>query len=108
MTANPNAWWQWQQQDLLLHCYLQPRAANDGFVGEHGGRLKIRITAPPVDGQANAHLIRFLAKAFGVPQQQVQIEQGETGRSKRIRIRTPSKIPQELRGTIAPAGTAHD
>lgn len=89
-------WYQWQGDDLILDCRLQPKAATDEFVGEHDGQLKIRITAPPVDGKANAHLVKFLAKSFGVTQRQVEIERGETGRSKRIRIRAPSKFPATL------------
>lgn len=96
MSEQPASWYQWQNGDLLLDCRLQPKASTDAFVGEHDGQLKIRITAPPVDGKANAHLIKFLAKSFGVTQQQVIIERGETGRSKRIRIRAPSKFPANL------------
>lgn len=94
--STPPAWYQWQGEDLLLDCRLQPKAATDEFVGEHDGQLKIRITAPPVDGKANAHLVKFLGKAFGVPQSHVTIERGETGRSKRIRIRAPGKFPATL------------
>jgi uncharacterized protein (TIGR00251 family) len=94
--STPTSWYQWQGEDLLLDCRLQPKASTDEFVGEHDGQLKIRITAPPVDGKANAHLVRFLAKAFGVPQGQVTIERGDTGRSKRIRIRAPGKFPASL------------
>ena len=88
---------QWQGDDLILECRLQPKASRDEIVGEHDGQLKIKITAPPVDGKANAHLIKLLAKAFGVSQSQVDIERGELGRSKRIRIRTPTQIPANLK-----------
>lgn len=89
-------WFQWQGDDLILDCRLQPKSSTDEFVGEHDGQLKIKITAPPVDGKANAHLVKFLAKSFGVSQSQVDIERGESGRSKRIRIRAPSKFPANL------------
>lgn len=94
-TAHP--WYQWQGDDLILECRLQPKSSLDEFVGEHDGQLKIKITAPPVDGKANAHLVKFLSKSFGVSQSQVEIERGETGRSKRIRIRAPSKFPANLK-----------
>jgi uncharacterized protein (TIGR00251 family) len=86
-------WCQWQGDDLILRVHAQPRAAKDELVGPHGDNLKIRITAPPVDGKANAHLIKFLAKSFGVPKAQVELLSGETGRSKRFRIHTPSRLP---------------
>lgn len=82
--------------DLILDCRLQPKASSDEIVGDLGDELKIRITAPPVDGKANAHLTRFLAKSFGVSKSQVVIEKGELGRSKRIRIQSPEKIPAKL------------
>jgi len=89
-------WYRWQDQDLILACRLQPKASTDEFVGDHGEELKIRITAPPVDGKANAHLTRFLAKSFGVSKSQVKIEKGESSRSKRIRIHSPVKFPAKL------------
>ena len=82
--------------DLLLQCYLQPRASRTGIVGEHDGALKIRISAPPVDGAANAELIRFLAALCGVSKQQVTIESGATGRRKRVRIRGCEAVPEAL------------
>ncbi len=52
--------------DLLLRLVLQPKASRDAFVGLLGDELKVAITAPPVDGQANKHLIKFLSKQFKV------------------------------------------
>ena len=91
-----SAWFQWDGDDLILHCRLQPKASSDEFVGDHGEELKIRITAPPVDGKANSHLIGFVAKSFGVSKSQVSIEKGELGRSKRLRIHAPGKFPAKL------------
>lgn len=51
---------------LVLRLYIQPKASRDSIVGLHGDELKVAITAPPVDGQANAHLVKFLAKQFRV------------------------------------------
>ncbi|PKM43665.1 MAG: YggU family protein [Gammaproteobacteria bacterium HGW-Gammaproteobacteria-1] len=87
------AWFRWQGSDLLLTVRLQPRASRDEIVGPHGDSLKIRITAPPVEGQANAHLIRFLAGAFGVSRSQVTLVSGETARSKQLRIESPRQLP---------------
>lgn len=89
-------WYQWQGDDLILDCRLQPKASSDEIVGDLGSELKIRISAPPVDGKANAHLTKFLAKSFGVSKSQVAIEKGELGRSKRIRIHAPVKFPAKL------------
>ncbi len=88
--------YRWQDEDLLLHCHLQPGAKRSEFAGEHGGRLKLRIAAPAVEGKANAALIAFLAKAFGVAKRAVAIEAGELGRQKTLRIAAPQRLPVEL------------
>ncbi|MBC3767817.1 DUF167 family protein YggU [Neptunicella marina] len=78
---------------LLLRLYLQPKASQDKVTGLHGDELKITITAPPVDGKANSHLIKFLAKQFGIAKSQVQLEKGMTSRHKQIIINSPRVIP---------------
>jgi len=90
------SWYRWQKDALLLFCHLQPQASRDEFAGQHGERLKIRIQAPPVDGKANARLIAFLAKRFGVVKGAVSIESGASGRQKTVRIEHPALLPPEL------------
>ena len=85
---------QWQGDDLLLDIRVQPRASSDGFAEEQGDRIKLRITAPPVDGKANRHLIAVLAKTFRVAKKDISIISGETGRNKRIKIRCPAHLPE--------------
>jgi uncharacterized protein (TIGR00251 family) len=85
---------------LLLELQVQPGAARDGFVGLHGERLKVRITAPPVDGRANRHLLEFLASTFDVPRARVILLRGESGRSKSVRIEAPGTIPADIRELI--------
>lgn len=86
MSGAPKKHFQWQGQDLLLFCHLQPGASKTEFAGLHGDRLKIRIKAPPVDGKANAALIDFLSAEFSVSKNKIKIEQGELGRQKTVRI----------------------
>ena len=81
------------EDDLLLRLVLQPKASRDAFVGELGGELKIAITAPPVDGQANKHLIKFLSKQFKVAKSAVIVEKGQLNRHKLVRIKSPKQIP---------------
>jgi len=90
------SFYRWQGENLLLSCHLQPRASKDEFCGLHGDSLKIRITAPPVDGRANAHLMKFLAKQFSVARGAITIVSGELGRQKRISIAAPSRLPEAL------------
>ena len=82
--------------DLLLDCHLQPGARSIGFAGQHGERLKIRISAPPVDGKANEMLLAFLAKEFDVGRRQVSLLSGQQSRQKRVLIEAPGRLPEEL------------
>ena len=81
---------------LVLRLYIQPKASRDSIVGLHGDELKVAITAQPVDGQANAHLTKYLAKQFRVAKSQVIIEKGELGRHKQVKILNPQSIPTEV------------
>ena len=86
-------WYRWDGNDLLLSLHVQPRASRDEWAGPMGDAYKVRITAPPVDGKANAHLIRFLAKAFGVTRNQVHLIKGVGARRKTFRIHVPRQLP---------------
>ncbi len=88
-----NHFYQWQNKDLLLRIKVQPKASKDELSEILGDYLKVRITAPPVDGKANKHLIAFLAKTFKVAKSNVELISGETGREKRIKIHSPKILP---------------
>lgn len=79
-----------------LNLYIQPKASRDQWVGWHGDAYKLAITAPPVDGKANSHIIKLLSKQFKVAKRNITIVQGELGRHKRIIIDSPCIIPPEL------------
>lgn len=83
----------WTDDTLILSVRIQPRASRDEIVGVHDDSLKIRITAPPVDGKANAHLIKYLAAIFAVPRARVTLLSGESGRNKHISIDSPGRLP---------------
>ncbi|OBU18933.1 DUF167 family protein YggU [Photobacterium aquimaris] len=82
--------------DVVIRLYIQPKASRDQIVGLHGDEIKISITAPPVDGKANAHLAKFLAKQFKVAKGLVHVEKGFQGRHKQIRIEDPKQIPEPI------------
>ncbi len=65
-------------------------------MGTVGDLLKIRLTAPPTDGKANKHLIKYLSKQFKVKQSAITIVSGHTSRQKRLCIENPNKIPDFL------------
>ncbi|WP_159655467.1 DUF167 family protein YggU [Vibrio atypicus] len=87
-------------EDLILRLYIQPKASRDKLVGLHGEELKVAITAPPVDGKANAHLSKYLAKQFKVAKGLINIEKGELGRHKQLRIIAPNLIPEEIKAIL--------
>lgn len=95
-------YFRWDGDDLILDCHLQPKASTDAFAGLHGERLKIRLSAPPVDGKANAQLLAFLGAAFGVAKSQVELVSGELNRHKRVRIRAPKQLPDLPGLTVRP------
>jgi uncharacterized protein (TIGR00251 family) len=81
---------------IIFNVRVVPRASKSEIVGELDGALKVRIASPPVDGAANAELIKLLAKTFGVAKAQVEIIGGQTSKSKQIKIAnlTAEKILQ--------------
>lgn len=92
------AWF--EGDDLIIRLYIQPKASRDKIVGLHGDELKVAITAPPVDGKANAHLSKYLAKQFKVAKGLIDIEKGELGRHKQLRVYSPIRIPTEIEAIL--------
>jgi len=65
---------------------VQPRASKSGVAGELDGVLKIRLAAPPVEGQANEELIRLLAELFDAPRRRIAILSGQTSKNKVVGV----------------------
>jgi len=86
-------WLREEADALVLELYVQPGAKRTENAGVHGGALKLRLAAPPVDGKANEALIAFLADAFGVSLRSVTLLRGAASRSKRVRVEAPSRRP---------------
>lgn len=94
------SWCRWQDDTLYLQVRLQPRASRDEVLGVYGDRLRLRVTAPPVEGAANVGLAELLARELGVAKSQVEILSGQASRDKRVAVRSPRRCPDWL----APAG----
>ena len=71
---------------VTLSIRIQPRASKNEIVTMENGGLKIRLTAPPVDGAANEALVKFLASVFSIPQSKIEIVSGHTSREKIVRL----------------------
>jgi len=85
---------------VIVQVLLQPRASRDEVLEQQGGSLKIRVTAPPVDNQANKKLCALLSKLVGVGRKQVEVIGGHKGRIKQVRI-TGSTL-DEVRRKLLP------
>ncbi len=71
---------------ISIDVLIQPRSSKDEIVDMHEGRLKIKISAPPVHGKANERLTEVLAKALGVPKSSVEIARGASSKLKTLKI----------------------
>ncbi len=82
--------------NLVLTLHIQAGAKNTAAAGLHGDALRIKLAAAPVEGKANAVLLKFLAKHFDVPLCQVMLKQGDKSRHKVIVIQQPGCGPDVL------------
>jgi uncharacterized protein (TIGR00251 family) len=82
------------ESGVLLRVRIQPRASADRLEGVQGDQLRLRLTAPPVAGAANAACIAFLAKKLGVSRSRLQLYAGEKSRDKLVHIAglTPAQV----------------
>lgn len=65
---------------------VQPGARRTEVVGAHGDALRVRVASPPVDGKANAELVRFLAAHLGLPARSVEVVRGHASRTKVVHV----------------------
>jgi uncharacterized protein (TIGR00251 family) len=77
---------------VIIRVQVQTRASRDEVIGLQGGHLKVRITAAPVAGAANKHLLKFLAKELKIPQGQLSVKSGVTSKKKSIFVRGVSGV----------------
>ncbi len=95
MKARPLRAGERRPPEAVLAVRIQPRASKDEIIVQSDGSLKIRLTAPPVDGAANEALIAFLAKVLRVSKSQVEILSGHRAREKSVRIAGVSRDEAE-------------
>lgn len=77
--------------------HVVPRASRDKIAGIRDGAVRIRLTAPPVEGAANEALVRFLSSVLRVPKQDIEIVSGQTARRKVVSVYGLSKEEIEAR-----------
>jgi len=89
-------WFHREGEVLTLTLHVQPGAGRSETAGLHGEALKIRLSAPPVEGRANEALLKFIAGIFEVPLRQVALQQGGRSRHKVVRVMHSSVAPESI------------
>ena len=74
---------------VLLDIKVLPKSSRDEITGVVNGKLKVKLTAPPVSGKANSALVNFLSKVLGVPKRDIVIVKGQTSSKKQLAISLP-------------------
>ena len=84
-------WLKARGQQTQLFVYIQPAASKTEVTGTFGepARIKMKIKAPPQDGEANAEVLKFVSKLLGISKSRVEILRGETSRQKDLLIDLP-------------------
>ena len=80
---------------IFLKIHLRPRASRDAICGLHGDAIKVKLTAPPVEGKANKALQRFIAEKLNLSSSQVEIVAGQRSREKILKIAGISRAEVE-------------
>lgn len=97
-------WCKEQGGSVVLNVRVQPNSPREGVGEIRGGSLTIRLNAPPVEGKANAALIRFLSKRLDVSKARVTIVQGEKARNKLVAVEglRPEDVARSLNVSLSP------
>ena len=77
-------------EGLIFKIFVQPKASKNMIAGLYGDALKIKLTAPPVEGAANRMCLKYLAKCLKLPPASLEIISGQSSRTKRILVRYES------------------
>jgi hypothetical protein len=73
-------------KEFIIKIYLQPKSSKNEIVGPYRDGVKIKVTAPPIEGKANEALIRLLAKELGISPSSIEIIKGHHSREKTLKV----------------------
>lgn len=90
---NMTSFFEWDGDTLVLNILGSPSSKRDAIGKVKGIQLKVSVTAAPIAGRATDHMVRFLAKEFGVSISDIQVVFGRMNVNKQLRIRCPKKLP---------------
>ena len=91
-----NSFCAWDGETLVLNILGQPSAKQDAIDKVKGKQLNVSVTAAPVAGRATDHMVRFLAKAFGVATNDIEVVFGRFNVNKQLRIKSPKNLPSVI------------
>lgn len=83
----------WDGDTLVLNILGTPSAKKDAIGKAKGKQLKVSVTAAPVAGKATDHMVRFLAREFGVTAKDIEVVFGRYNVNKQLRIKAPKQLP---------------
>ena len=91
-TNPPPPWLTETPEGLVIKLFVQPRSSKNAVAGIHGGALKLKLTAPPVDNAANKQCVKYLSKCLNIPKTSIEVLSGQTSRNKQVLIRQTLNI----------------
>lgn len=94
--AIENTFFHWDGDTLVLNILGKPSASKDAIGKVKGAQLKISVTAAPVAGKATDHMVRFLAREFDVACADIEVVFGRMNVNKRLRIKSPKRLPDVI------------
>jgi len=86
----------WDGDVLVLNVLGTPSAKKDVIGKPKGNQLKISVTANPIGGRATDHMVKWLAKEFGVSKGDIEVVFGRMNVNKQLRIKNPQKLPRVI------------
>jgi uncharacterized protein (TIGR00251 family) len=93
---------------VVIRLHVQPGAGRTAVAGRHGDALKVKVAAPPTGGKANEACLALVAELLGVDRAHVEITQGESSRTKRVKVKglEPDEARRLLGVALADTGNA--
>ena len=92
----------WDGDTLVLYILGKPSDKQDAIGKIHGNQLRVSVTAAPRAGKATDHMVRFLAKQFGVTPNDIEVVSGRMNVNKKLRIKAPGQLPEVITARETP------
>lgn len=92
----------WDGDTLVLYILGKPSDKQDAIGKIHGNQLRVSVTAAPRAGKATDHMVKFLAKQFGVTPNDIEVVSGRMNVNKKLRIKAPRQLPSVIEPRAIP------